>query len=92
MNNLPEPNRLRNQFDDLFLELQAQSMNLFVPELMAALYDSGFDRTQFLYSLVDHLRSTKANEQLIYHLEQAAQSVDLPNQEGEHGTDTETNT
>jgi hypothetical protein len=88
MNNLPEPNRLRNQFDDLFLELQAQSMNLFVPELMAALYDSGFDLSQLLYSLVDHLRSTKANEQLIYHLEQAAQS----NQEGEHGTDTKTNT
>ncbi len=83
MNNSPEPNRLRNQFEELFLELQGECMRLFASELLLSLYESGFDLGQLLYGMVDSLRSQSANEQLIRHLEAAAQYADLPSKEGQ---------
>jgi hypothetical protein len=87
---MTEPTRLQNQFEELFLELQAESMRIFASELLSGLYDSGFSFTQLLYGLVDHFRSTNANEQLVHHLEQAAQHADVPD-EGE-GTDLQQDT
>ena len=74
----PELTRLQNQFEELFLEVQAESMRLFASELVVALYESGFDLAQLLYGLVDCLSSQNANEQLIQYLESAAQCAYLP--------------
>jgi hypothetical protein len=69
---------LRNQFEELLLEAQRQCMSLFASELLLALQDSNFDLADFLSGLVDALRSQNGNEELIRHLEAAAQHSDLP--------------
>lgn len=85
----PEQTRLQDKFEQLFLEVQAESMRLFASELLVALYESGFDLAQLLYGLVDCLSSQNANEQLIQYLESAAQCAYLPDAKFHRGSDGE---
>ncbi len=89
MNKPLENSCLRNQFEELLLEAQRQCMSLFASELLLSLEDSSFDLTQFLYGLADALKSQNGNEELIRHLESAAQCAGLPAKEDQETDSTQ---